>query len=201
MSVFPDRAGAARSRTVPLILAALLTAGIGACEQTPTTHGAQDASVSAPGSPEAAMGVVPPGAEREILALLHGWQDAWASMDGNAYGSFYSEDADFVNPLGAVVSGRAAISAVHVFLFGGFFKDSQQSWEIRRLVPLRGDLVLVDLTVDLTGYAGRPPGLVETAPGVVRTRGRMLIGRNGSRWEIQSQQYTVVSPTPPPPMP
>jgi len=199
MTVLPDRAVAARSRTAPLILAALLMAGLGACEQTPTAHGAQDASVSAPGSPDAAMGVVPRAAEREILALLQGWEDAWASMDGNAYGSFYAEDADFVNPLGGVVSGRAAISAVHVFLFGGFFKDSKQSWEIRRLVPLRGDLVLVDLTVDLTGYAGRPPGLVETAPGLVRTRGRMLIGRNGSRWEIQAQQYTAVSP--PPPMP
>jgi uncharacterized protein (TIGR02246 family) len=201
MSAFPGRAVAAPSRTVPLFLAALLIAGLGACEQTPTAHAAQDAAVSAPGSPEAAMGVVPPGAEREILALLHGREDAWTSMDGNAYGSFYAEDADFVNPLGAVVSGRAAISAVHVFLFGGFFKDSQLSWEIRRLVPLRGDLVLVDLTVDLTGYAGRPPGLVEVAPGLVRTRERMLIGRNGSRWEIQAQQLTAVSPTPPPPMP
>jgi uncharacterized protein (TIGR02246 family) len=199
MSAFLHRPVPTRSRTVPLILVLLLTAGLTACEQTPTAHAAQDATVSAPGSPEASLRIVPPGAEREIRALLHGWEDAWTSMDGNAFGSFYAEDADFVNPLGAVVSGRAAISAVHVFLFNGFFKGSRQSWEIRRLVPLRGDLVLVDLTVELTDYPGRPPGLVETAPGLVRTRARMLVGRNGSRWEIQAQQYTVVAP--PPPMP
>jgi uncharacterized protein (TIGR02246 family) len=178
-------------------MALLLTSAAAACEQTPTVHAAQDAPLTAPGSTGAAMAIVPPAAEREIRAHLAAWTAAWASMDGTAYGSMYAEDADFVNPLGGILSGRAAIAATHTFLFNpvnGPFRGSIQTYEIRRLVALRGDLALVDLNVALTGYAGLPPGLGETEPGVVRTRARLLMGRNGAHWEILAQQYTGIAP-------
>lgn len=176
-------------------MALLLALALSACDQTPTVHTGQAGPLVAPASAEAAMGVVPPGAEREIKAHLEAWSAAWASMDGNAYGSMYAEDADFVNPLGGILSGRAAIAATHVFLFNpvnGPFRGSVQTYEIRRLVSLRGNLALVDLNVALTGYAGLPPGLGETEPGVVRTRSRLVMGRNGARWEILAQQYTGI---------
>lgn len=76
----------------------------------------------------------------------------------------------------------------------GPFRGSVQSFEVRRLVALKGNLALVDLNVAVTGYAGLPPGLNETEPGVVRTRARLLMGRNGARWEILAQQLTRIAP-------
>jgi hypothetical protein len=48
----------------------------------------------------------------------------------------------------------------------------------------------------LTGYVALPPGLGETAPGEVATRGRLVVGKTGSRWEILAQQMTRIAPPP-----
>lgn len=40
------------------------------------------------------------------------------------------------------------------------------------------------------------PGLAETAPGELATRGRLVVGKNGGRWEILAQQLTRIAPPP-----
>jgi hypothetical protein len=40
------------------------------------------------------------------------------------------------------------------------------------------------------------PSPTETAPGELTTRGRLVVGRNGERWEIITQQLTRISPPP-----
>jgi len=179
---FRTKTGPRRTAFPGMLLGgALLLAG---CGNTPTEH-------AAAGMPEAQMAVVTAPMEAGIFDLLDRWTAAWAAMDAQAYAATYAVDADFVNPLGAVVPGRAAIQAVHTFLFGSLFKDSQQAWEIRRLVALTGNQALVDLNVELSGFQGTPPGLAVSPDGVVRTRARLLVARVGGRWEIQSQQYTA----------
>jgi hypothetical protein len=77
---------------------------------------------------------------------------------------------DFVNPLGAIASGRDAMA-------------------------LTGSIAIVDLTIDLTGYEGMlPGGLVEWRPGVVRTRSRMIVQRFEGTWKIRASQLTAVQP-------
>jgi hypothetical protein len=84
----------------------------------------------------------------------------------------------------------------HVFLFNGPFAGSVQTGQVRRIVPLTGTLAIVDLNALLTGYVALPPGLSETAPGEVAIRARMVVGKNGPRWEILAQQLTRIAPPP-----
>jgi uncharacterized protein (TIGR02246 family) len=175
---------------------ALLTAVIVAgCDGSPTAT-QHHTALAAPDAVAARMGTVPPAMEREIQSLLQTWQAAWASMDGNAYGANYAEDAEFINPLGGVLSGRQAIAAQHVFLFNGPFAGSVQNVQVRRIAPLTGTLAIVDMDNLLTGYAALPPGLGETAPGELATRMRLVVGKTGSRWEILAQQITRIAPPP-----
>jgi uncharacterized protein (TIGR02246 family) len=158
-----------------------------ACGNTPTLH-------TEGGVAEAQMAVVTAPMEAGITDLLDRWTAAWAAMDAPAFAAVYAVDADFVNPLGLVTQGRAAIQTVHTFLFNTLFKDSQQTWEIRRLVALTGNLALVDLNVELAGFQGTPPGLLVSPDGVVRSRARLLVARSAGRWEIQAQQLTAYVP-------
>lgn len=176
------------------VLALLLSAA--ACSQTPTAPPATHDGVEVTTAASAALPGVPPGTAAEIAALLASWEDAWARNDGVAYASHYALDTEFVNPLGGVVPSRQAVQDVHVFLFGGPFQGSVQTATVRRMSALTGSLVLVDLNVLLTGYRGLPPGLTETAPGKVWTRGRMLLGKNGGKWEILALQKTRMNEAP-----
>jgi uncharacterized protein (TIGR02246 family) len=177
------------------VLALLTAAAFAGCDRSPTAA-QRDDSLAIPDAVAARMATVPPAAQQEILSLLHVWEASWASMDGNAYGANYAEDAHFINPLGGMLSGRQAIAATHVFLFNGPFAGSVQTGQLRRIVPLTGNLAIVDLDVLLTGYVALPPGLVETAPGELATRGRLVVGKNGPRWEILAQQLTRIAPPP-----
>jgi len=176
---------------------ALIASALGGCEAsslsaTPADAGGHAVSSASPSF--SSMPVVPPAAARGIHQLLARWRDSWERMDGMAYGANYAEDADFMNPLGGILSGRSQIAATHVFLFAGPFKGSSQDYEVRRMVSLSGDLAIVDLNLTLTGYAFLPPGLVENAPGVLLTRGRLVVGRVQGEWLILAMQLTRISP-------
>jgi uncharacterized protein (TIGR02246 family) len=173
------------SALLALVACAVLVAG---CGGSPTEHVEADSS-------QPQLAVVTPPMEAGIVALLDRWTDAWSAMDAQAFAAVYTQDADFVNPLGAVVSGRAAIQAAHTFLFGSLFAGSRQTWEIRRLVPVTGNFVLVDLNVALSDFQATPPGLLVSPDGVVRTRTRLTVARGSEgAWEIQSQQLTAYVP-------
>jgi len=182
------------------LLTLVLALGAGGCADTPTAEAAPAAPTVDAVTAEAHFGspvkLLPPGAEREVRELLTRWEDAWNRNDAAAYARNYAVDADFVNPLGGLVPGRQAIQDIHIFLFGGAFRGSSQKAEVRRLVPLTGTLVLVDLNTSLTGFQALPPGLTPTEPGVVWTRGRVLVGKNGRNWEIVAQQLTRMNQAP-----
>lgn len=178
------------------VLALLTAVAIAGCDRSPTAAAQSDDALAVPDAVAAKMATVPLEMERAILSLLHAWEASWASMDGNAYGANYAEDADFINPLGGILSGRQAIAATHVFLFNGPFAGSVQSGQVRRIVPLTGTLAIVDLDALLTGYVALPPGLGETAPGELATRARLVVAKNGSRWEIIAQHLTRIAPPP-----
>jgi uncharacterized protein (TIGR02246 family) len=162
---------------------------IAACGPSPTQQPEADPALGV------AQAAIPAQAvESDIIDLLDRWTAAWSAKDATAFAAVYAVDADFVNPLGAVVPGRTAIEATHAFLFGAFFAGSEQTWEMRRLVPLTGSLALVDLNVELAGFQGVPPGLPVSPDGIVRTRTRLTVGRTGGSWEIQSQQLTAYVP-------
>jgi len=171
------------------VLALGFTAG---CGDSPVAEAAPGEGLQASSASFSALPAPPPAAARGIDDLLARWTAAWNAMDGMAFGANYAEDADFVNPLGGVVTGSAAIGATHVFLFSanGPFRGSRSSYQIRRMVALTGNLAIVDLNTELRNVAFLPPGLSASPDGVVRTRGRLIVGTVHGEWKILAQQYT-----------
>lgn len=178
------------------VLALLTAVAAAGCDDSTISAPQRNDTLAVPDAVEARMGTVPPAMERGIQALLQTWEASWASMDGHAYAANYAVNAEFINPLGGVLSGRQAIATTHVFLFNGPFAGSVQAVQVQRIAPLTGTLAIVDMVVVLTGYVALPPGLGETAPGEVATRARLVVGKTGPRWEILAQQLTRIAPPP-----
>jgi uncharacterized protein (TIGR02246 family) len=180
-------------RLVPL--AFLLAIALAGCD-TQAVQGTQAADATI--SPAEAQTALNPAQTRAIEALLVSWEAAWVAKDVPAMVAHYTEDVDWVNPLGGVLSGREEISSIHNFLFSGPFAGSTQTATVRRAVSLTGAVALVDLDVTLTGYQWLLPGLVEYEPDLVRVRVKWIVVREGSNWLIMAQHMTAVQPPPPP---
>lgn len=170
--------------TAPLLF---LTA---ACDDAPRALGpaeslAGDAAVFAEANPA--------GKIEGIEDLVGAQAAAWTDKDAAAYAATYTEDVQFINPIGTVLHGRTAVQAGHTFLFNpvnGPFRASSSSWVMRDVAFLSGTVALVSLDVTLTGFSALPPGLPAVEPGVVRTRVTWIAVRQQDGWAILFQQMT-----------
>jgi uncharacterized protein (TIGR02246 family) len=168
--------------------ALVLTTG---CGNTAETHAP---SAEAPSFSASAVGQM-----EGIDALVAAQGAAWSAKDAVAYGDTYTMDSEVVNPVGAIINGRAGVTAIHAFLFNpgaGLFRNSTLSLSVRSVTFLTGTTALVKLDGVLTGLSGLPPGLVETEPDTVRTRVSWIAVKQGQQWRIQYQQMTAVAPAP-----
>jgi len=173
---------AASIAAMPLAAVALLTAACADQPDATTPTGLRPVEVTAQ---QASYSI----STDPILDIVSAATAAWASKDASAYAAAYAEDVQAVSPLGALQSGRDAFRAQHAFLFGGPFRGSTQTIEIRDIRFLTGTSAIVFQDVSLTGYAFLPPGLPSSA-GVVRSRVTWVVEKRGGRWEIVLQQMT-----------
>jgi len=176
------------------ILALLALGSLAGCTDSAEVT-AVDIEAGSPTSVEASVGAAA-GPNQGIAALIAAWDAAWAAKDARAYASNYTVNGELVNPLGGILAGREEIREQHEFLFNGPFAGSTSTSEVRRSVFLNADVRMLDLDVTLTGFAGLPPGLIETEPGVVRTRMKLIVVERQGGWKILAQQITAVAPTP-----
>jgi len=178
-------------KRVLMLAAAALVAGCGDTTEPVSSNGAAAAPAYAVATAA--------GQTAGIHDLIAAQSAAWAAKDAAAYGATYTEDAEVVNPVGGILSGSAAVTAQHAFLFNptfGFFRNSTSSWTVRSITFLTGTTALVRTDVVLTGFSGLPPGLNATEPGVVRTRVSWIAVKQGQQWRIMYQQMTPVAPAP-----
>jgi hypothetical protein len=117
----------------------LLMVLVAACNEAPTPPLFTDPA----DIPEARMGRNPPGQLPAIEALESAWEAAWEAKDAAAFAANYAEDAEFINPAGGIVPGRAAIRAQHALLFGGPFATSTLTVDARRIEFLTGTIAIV----------------------------------------------------------
>jgi uncharacterized protein (TIGR02246 family) len=184
------------NRLAPLAL--LLAVAITGCDK-PLVEPVESVAATISPVEAQAKASLNPAQRRAIEELLLTWEAAWAAKDVTAMVAHYTEDVDWVNPLGGVLSGREQITNIHNILFSGPFAGSTQTGTIRRAVSLTGTIMLVDLDVTLTEYRSLLPGLVEYEPGVVRVRVKWIVIRDGSDWRIMAQHMTAVQPPSPAP--
>lgn len=129
-------------------------------------------------------------------ALAACFTDSWNNRDGPAYGSAYWEDAELVDPTGAVWDGRDAIEAMHVALWQGPGRATSVSAEVRRIRPLSNTLMVADLDVAVTGFSPPPPGA--RPDGSVQTHLKHVVEKRAGQWKILASQNTFVAMSPAP---
>ena len=135
----------------------------------------------------AAMSIVAPagGDIQGVQALVAEFEAAFVAKDAVAYGAAYAVDADFVNPIGVLTAGRAALIALHAFAFSGPFAGASFTAELHHVQFLTGTIALADVYTTLWGGAGTPPPWAVVSPdGKVRARARWLVEKRNGEWEI-----------------
>jgi uncharacterized protein (TIGR02246 family) len=136
--------------------------------------------------------------EAAIRALLSKQADAWNAHDARAWGTAFTEDAEFVNILGMLFQGRAQVEQRHAELFRGIFSKSRVTVTTRKVVPLGPTSALAETVHELRDYERLPPGIRPTdSDGTLRTRLKYVLVLTPDGWRIRSAQNTAVLPLPP----
>lgn len=78
---------------------------------------------------------------KQIVAQL---TDAWNRGDASAWVAPYAEDAEFINILGNVFTGKAAIRARHTEIFASAFRGSTMKATVRQARMLGATVMVVD---------------------------------------------------------
>lgn len=138
-------------------------------------------------APQSSLSAIPTDG---ILDIVAGRTAAWAAKDAAAYASAFAPDVRFINPTGALVSGRDAFRAAHVFLFNGPFAGSTLALAVRDIEFLTGTAAIVYLDLSITGYAFLPPGLPASSDGVLRARVTWVVEKLRGEWQILFMQNT-----------
>jgi uncharacterized protein (TIGR02246 family) len=84
--------------------------------------------------------------EAQIRALFDDLLADWGRGDGHAYGSRFTEDADYVAFDGTHTRGRAEISASHQELFDRFLQGTQLTGRVFSVKYLNSDTALIHAT-------------------------------------------------------
>jgi uncharacterized protein (TIGR02246 family) len=129
-----------------------------------------------------------PADERAIRELFENLLGDWARGDGEAYGSRFTEDADYVAFDGSHTRGRAEISSSHQQLFDRFLKGSRLTGRIESIKFPGPDVALVHATGG-TILRGK------TAPSPERHSVQTLVAvRGGGEWCFATFHNTRVRP-------
>ena len=132
--------------------------------------------------------------ERAIREVLHALPDAWNARDASAWVENFTPDSGFVNILGVWFSDRASNQERHATLFATIFRDSTLQAEVLHIRFTDPDTAVAEVLFRLVGYEALPPGIGETAPGVLETRLVDVLQKIDGHWRIVFSQNTAIVP-------
>jgi uncharacterized protein (TIGR02246 family) len=117
----------------------------------------------------------------------------WNAQDGPGYGEAYWDDAELVDPTGQIWDGRDAIVAMHVQLWSGPGSTTKVDARVRRVRSVDDNVMVVDLEVNVRGFAPAPPGATVQADGSVTARLKHVVEKRSDEWKIVASQNTFVA--------
>ena len=129
-----------------------------------------------------------------IHHILDAQTDAWNRNDADAWAADFLDDATFINVRGDLVTGRQGIAKLHSFIFAGPYHGSHCALTVDHVTFPSPAIAVVLTTAEVTGFRGLPPGVVATAPGVLRTRFTFIFVQQHGAWKMSSAQNTPVAP-------
>jgi uncharacterized protein (TIGR02246 family) len=122
---------------------------------------------------------------RELFGLL---LDDWGRGDGEAYGSRFTEDAEYVAFDGTRTRGRQEIAASHQQLFDKFLKGTRLTGRVLSMKFVRPDVALIHAT---GGTVMRD----KTKPSPERDSIQTLVAvREGTEWRFAAFHNSRVRP-------
>lgn len=125
-------------------------------------------------------------------AMVQVFVNSWNRAEGAAYGRNYWPDAELVDPLGIISTGRAAIVKEHVQLWASIFKGSRVSRHVRRIHMLGTKYMMVDYDVRVANVRQMPPGTPPNMQVLNNHLKHILEERNGI-WKVLSAQNTFIA--------
>ncbi len=114
---------------------------------------------------------------------------AFSNYDADAFGSYFTDDAHLVSPMGHVLDGKVAITEGHRGLFASLGTPNPDVVDVfsdKKVVTLGDGLVLASFIDESTGDPKTDGKLAFT----------MLLTEDGGKWLIRSVQMTPVVPMP-----
>jgi uncharacterized protein (TIGR02246 family) len=126
--------------------------------------------------------------EAKIRALFDDLLDDWGKGDGGAYGSRFTEDADYVAFDGTRTRGRAEISASHQQLFDRFLKGTRLAGCILSIKFPSPDVAIVHAT---GGTIMRGKTKPSPERGSIQT---LVAVREGTGWQFAAFHNSRVRP-------
>ncbi|HET7578129.1 MAG TPA: SgcJ/EcaC family oxidoreductase [Bacillales bacterium] len=98
--------------------------------------------------------------EQYLRNLFQAMSTAWNNGDGEAFGTCFTEDCDYVTFNGQHLEGRKAVAEVHQQLFDGVLRGSTMNHDIKDIRFLNSDTAIVHVVgaVKLRWQKSTPKG-------------------------------------------
>jgi uncharacterized protein (TIGR02246 family) len=132
--------------------------------------------------------------DEAVIAVVNNQTEAWNRNDAATWAKDYLDDANFINIRGDLTKGRSAIEKLHAFIFSGPYKASHCATTIVSIGYPTPDVAVVETLSEITNFKGLPPGVAATAPGILRTRPKLILVKRDGVWKIFASQNTAISP-------
>jgi uncharacterized protein (TIGR02246 family) len=124
--------------------------------------------------------------EKALQSLFQELQAAWDRGDGQAFASYFTDDADYIIVNGTYLQGRQAIADEHQHIFAVLYRDSRLEGFVKNIRFLSDDIAVVHLH-------GRPRIPGQAIPAPEQHSIQTLIGiRRPDGWRISSFQNTLI---------
>jgi uncharacterized protein (TIGR02246 family) len=128
--------------------------------------------------------------QKELIALLGRWEDAWNNHDMHALAALFHEDAVWVLWTGEVWTGRKRFEDGMVEVHKTVYADSIQRERLEELAFVGPDAAVMRFHSELTGDT-RYPGKT------VQSRKLLVVTRRDGIWRIGWGQNTRFTERPP----
>jgi len=126
--------------------------------------------------------------EAAVRAQVGKITTTWNSHDMKAFAQLFSDDAQFVNVVGMWWKNRSEIEAAHADRHRTNFKDSTLTGDVALVKWLRPDVVLAEVSWQLTGSKGARGEPMPTRKGLMM----LVLTRDKGEWKIRAAQNTDV---------
>jgi uncharacterized protein (TIGR02246 family) len=123
--------------------------------------------------------------DQAIGEIVKHLENAWNAADAHAFAAPFTEDADFLNILGAHYQGRETIRQGHHQIWESVYRGSKVTYRIERIRRVRPDVAVVFVLQVLTMQSGETPKISQARP-------TMIMEKSAGIWQIVVLQNTLV---------